>query len=226
MHIIYEVHMLIAHACVDQHCSCMCWSTLLSFLARHISSYLWQFIISCLCAQFSYTHDLTDFLINWSVNICIFSWERLSTVHKLPTAEEKKTSNRKLISLGSICRHFVFTCVWCSEQPCNHDKHRKRLINYNYTYPAVHVQNTNLTPWPAVPHFTAYPFTPQYRTLPHLRLPAVPHFTALWCLFRFVSRKTCCSWRIWYIFISLEPEKFTVYTGVNKNSNIVLKKVS
>ena len=41
-----------------------------------------------------------------------------------------------------------------------------------------------LTPWPAVPHFTAYPFTPQYRTLPHLRLPAVPHFGTYFVLFR------------------------------------------
>ena len=30
-------------------------------------------------------------------------------------------------------------------------------------------QSWTLTPWPAVPHFTAYPFTPQYRTLPHFR---------------------------------------------------------
>ena len=76
------------------------------------------------------------------------------------------------------------------------------------------VLTESLTPWPAVPHFTAYPFTPQYRTLPHLRLPAVPHLTALPYLFRFVSRKTRCSWRIEYIFISLEPEKFTLYTGM------------
>ena len=82
-----------------------------------------------------------------------------------------------------------------------------------------------LTPWPAVPHFTAYPFSPQYRTLPHLRLPAVPHFTALPYLFRFVSRKTRCSWRIEYIFISLEPEKFTLYTGMKKIQISISKKV-
>ena len=58
-----------------------------------------------------------------------------------------------------------------------------------------------------------------YPAVPHLRLPAVPHFTALPYLFRFVSRKTRCSWRIEYIFISLEPEKFTLYTGMKKIEN-------
>ena len=83
-----------------------------------------------------------------------------------------------------------------------------------------------LTPWPAVPHFTAYPFTPQYRTLPHLRLPAVPHFAALPYLFRFVSRKTRCSWRIECIFILLEPEKVTLYTGMKKIHISISIKVS
>ena len=40
--------------------------------------------------------------------------------------------------------------------------------------------------------------------------------------FVFVSRKT--RWRIEHIFISLEPEKFALYTGMKKKSNIDLNK--
>ena len=55
--------------------------------------------------------------------------------------------------------------------------------------------------YPAVPHFTAFTFT---------RSTALPY------LFCFMSRKTRCSWRIEYVFISLESEKFTLYTGMKK----------